>query len=48
MDQDFAAETFEEAINLKWPAVVVNIQYTVRNPETGRITDQGTTATISM
>jgi len=48
MDQDFAAETFEEAINLKWPAVVVNIQYTIRNPETGRITEQGTTATIGM
>lgn len=48
MDQDFAEETFEEAINLKWPAAVVNIQYTVRNPETGRIVDQGTTATISM
>lgn len=48
MDEDFAAETFEEAINLKWPAVVVNIQYTIRNPQTGRIMDQGTTATIGM
>lgn len=48
MDQDFAAETFEEATNLKWPAAIINIQYTLRDPKTGRITDQGTTATIGM
>lgn len=48
MDQDFAEETFEEAINLKWPAATVNIQYTIRDPKTGRIMDQGTTATIGM